>query len=249
LEQLATLRGLFKFHSGRVISLGRVMLAITLFLIAMFGHSQAELTQTAPFLVLYAATAVLIASVTWKDWWVDARLSVLTHGVDMAVFTGLAFSTTGTSSPFILFFILPLLSAAVRWSWRETALTATVLIVLFVIGGVLLSGSQGFELQRFVLRAANLVILTLLLIWFGVHQRFARTFFRIEDFDSVVRDGENPRLRNARKSGRQWRADRGSGRRGRMRRLCRPRRQRPQLQLRARARPAVSRGRRHCPAV
>jgi len=196
LEQLATLRGLFKFHSGRVISLGRVMLAITLFLIAMFGHSQAELTQTAPFLVLYAATAVLIASMTWKDWWVDARLSVLTHGVDMAVFTGLAFSTTGTSSPFILFFILPLLSAAVRWSWRETALTATVLIVLFLIGGVLLWGSQGFELQRFVLRAANLVILTLLLIWFGVHQRFARTFFRVEDFDSVVREGENPLARS-----------------------------------------------------
>ena len=196
MEQLATLRGLFRFHSGRVISLGRVMLAITLFLIAMFGHSQAELTQTAPFLILYAAAAVLIATATWRNWWLDARFSFLTHGLDMAVFTGLAFSTTGTSSPFILFFILPLLSAAVRWSWRETALTATVLIILFVIGGFLLSGSQGFELQRFVLRAANLIILTLLLIWFGVHQRFARTFFRPEDFDEEVRVGENPLARS-----------------------------------------------------
>ena len=33
MEQLASLRSLFKFHSGRVIALGRVMLAITLFLI------------------------------------------------------------------------------------------------------------------------------------------------------------------------------------------------------------------------
>src|SRR5205085_6532344 len=39
---------------------------------------------------------------------------------------------------------------------------------------------------------ANLVILTLLLIWFGVHQRFARTFFRVEDFEGAVREGENP---------------------------------------------------------
>jgi signal transduction histidine kinase len=114
----------------------------------------------------------------------------------MAVFTGLAFSSTGTSSPFILFFILPLLSAAVRWSWRETALTAAVLIALFMVGGFLLSHSQGFELQRFVLRGANLVIITLLLIWFGVHQRFARTFFRIEDFESVIREGENPLARS-----------------------------------------------------
>jgi signal transduction histidine kinase len=195
-EQLATLRSLFKFHSGRVIALGRVMLAITLFLVIMVGHSQSELTQNYPFLILYAAGAILIAAATWKNWWLDARLAILTHGIDMAVFTGLAFSSTGATSPFVLFFILPLLSAAVRWSWRETALTATVLIALFMIGAFLLSGSQGFELQRFVLRAANLVILTLLLIWFGVHQRFARTFFRVEDFEAVVREGENPLARS-----------------------------------------------------
>jgi signal transduction histidine kinase len=191
-EQLAALRSLFKFHSGRVISLGRVMLAITLFLTSMFGRGQSELTQSHAFLILYGAHAVLIAALTWKNWWLDARLSVITHGIDMAVFTGLAFSTTGTSSPFILFFILPLLSAAVRWSWRETAVTAAVLIALFMIGGFLLADSADFELQRFVLRAANLVIITLLLIWFGVHQRFARTFFRVEDFEGAVREGENP---------------------------------------------------------
>ena len=194
--QLTSLRSLFKFHSGRVISLGRVMLAITLFVIAMFGRSQAELTQSYPFLILYAVGAVVIAAATWENWWLDARTASLTHGIDMAVFTGLAFSSTGTTSPFILFFILPLLSAAVRWSWRETALTAAVLIVLFMIGGFLLSGSQGFELQRFVVRGANLVILTLLLIWFGIHQRFARSFFRVEDFETAVREGENPLARS-----------------------------------------------------
>jgi signal transduction histidine kinase len=195
LEQLTALRSLFKFHSGRVIALGRVMLAITLFLVVMVGRSQAELTQTYPFLVLYAAGAVLIAVATWKNWWLDARLAILTHAIDMAVFTGLAFSSTGASSPFVLFFILPLLSAAVRWSWRETALTAAVLIALFTIGAFLLSDTQGFELQRFVLRGANLVILTLLLIWFGVHQRFARSFFRVEDFEAAVREGQNPLAR------------------------------------------------------
>jgi len=209
-QQLTTLRSLFKFHSGRVISLGRVMLASTLFIIIMFGRSPTEFTQNYPFLVAYAAWAVLIAAATWKNWWLDARLSVLTHGVDMAVFTAFAFSSTGWTSPFTLFFILPLLSAAVRWSWRETALTAAVLIALFMIGGFLLSASAGFELQRFVLRAANLVILTLLLIWFGVHQRFARTFFRVEDFESVVRGGQNPLAESLRFAMRATRAGGGA---------------------------------------
>jgi signal transduction histidine kinase len=196
LEQLTTLRSLFKFHSGRVISLGRVMLAITLFLVVLFGRTRSELTQTYPFLTLYAAWTLLIAAATWKNWWLDARLSILTHGVDMAVFTAIAFSSTGTASPFVLFFILPLLSAAVRWSWRETALTATVLIILFMVGGFLLFETVGFELQRFVIRGAILIILTLLLMWFGGHQRFARTFFRLRDSESVVREGQNPLARS-----------------------------------------------------
>jgi signal transduction histidine kinase len=191
-QQQTTLRSLFKFHSGRVIALGRVMLAITLFLVIVFGRGQPEFTQSYPFLVLYAAIAIVIAASTWRNWWLDARLAMLTHSIDMAVFTAIVFSSTGATSPFVLFFILPLLSAAVRWSWRETAVTAAVLIALFLMGGFLLSGSVGFELQRFVLRAAILVILTLLLIWFGVHQRFARAFFRIEEFEFAAREGENP---------------------------------------------------------
>ena len=67
MQQLTTLRSLFKFHSGRVIALGRVMLAITIVLIAMFGRGQPEPTQTYPFLVAYVAGAVLIAVVTWKN--------------------------------------------------------------------------------------------------------------------------------------------------------------------------------------
>jgi len=172
------------------------MLAITLFLVVMVGRTRSELTQTYPFLTLYAGLAVIIAVATWKNWWLDARLSVLTHGFDMAVFTAIAFSSTGATSPFVLFFILPLLSAAVRWSWRETALTAVVLILLFMVGGFLLYESAGFELQRFVLRGSILIILTLLLMWFGGHQRFARTFFRLRDSESVVREGQNPLARS-----------------------------------------------------
>jgi len=197
LEQLTTLRSLFKFHSGRVIALGRVMLAITFLLAVMLGRSQSELAwaQTYLLLSLYAAGAIIIAIVTWRNWWLDARLATITHGIDMAVFTGIVFSANGTTSPFFLFFVLPLLSAAVRWSWRETALTASALIVLYMIAGFLIAGTQSFELERFVLRAGNLLILTLLLIWFGIHQRFSRTFLRIEETETALSGHENPLAR------------------------------------------------------
>ena len=197
LEQLSTLRSLFKFHSGRVIALGRVMLAVTFLLAIMLGQSQSELiwAQTYVLLILYAVGALVIAAATWSNWWLDARLAVVTHGADMAVFTAIVFSSNGTTSPFFLFFILPLLSAAVRWSWRETALTASALIVLYMIAGVLISGTQSFELERFVLRAGNLLILTLLLIWFGIHQRFARTFVRVGEREVELAEHENPLAR------------------------------------------------------
>ncbi|MFL6726769.1 MAG: sensor histidine kinase [Sphingomicrobium sp.] len=183
-----------------MIALGRVMLAITFLLAVMLGRSQSELiwAQTYVLLILYAAGALIIAAATWRNWWLDARLAMVTHGIDMAVFTAIVFSSNGTTSPFFLFFVLPLLSAAVRWSWRETALTASVLIVLYMIAGFLIAGTQSFELERFVLRAGNLLILTLLLIWFGMHQRFTRTFFRVGDFESAVGERENPLARSLR---------------------------------------------------
>ena len=197
MQQVSTLRSLFKFHSGRVISLGRVMLGITFLLAVMLGHSQSELiwAQTYVLLTLYAAGAITIAVATWRNWWLDARLAVLTHGIDMAVFTAIVFSSNGTTSPFFLFFVLPLLSAAVRWGWRETALTASALIVLYMIAGLLIAGSQSFELERFVLRAGNLLILALLLIWFGIHQRFAGSIFRVEEIETGLEERENPLAR------------------------------------------------------
>jgi signal transduction histidine kinase len=110
----------------------------------------------------------------------------------MTVFTAIVFSSNGTTSPFFLFFVLPLLSAAIRWSWRETAVTASALILLYLIAGLLIAGTGSFELQRFVLRAGNLMILSLLLIWFGIHQRYTRLFFRVEDLEARPGERENP---------------------------------------------------------
>ncbi|MFL6765005.1 MAG: sensor histidine kinase [Sphingomicrobium sp.] len=194
MRELAASQSLFKYQSGRVIALGRLILGV-LFLLAMWlGPSEppGAASITYALLGLYAFLAVAVAVATWRNWWLDARLSLATHAIDMAVFTAIVFSQNGTTSPFFLFFVLPLLAAAIRWSWRETALTASALVFLYLIAGLLIAGSGGFELQRFILRAGNLTILSLLLIWFGIHQRHTRLFFRLDDFEASIGDGRDP---------------------------------------------------------
>ena len=119
----------------------------------------------------YLLFAILLAVLTWRNWWRDARLTGPAHAVDIMVFTALVFVTAGYTSPFFIFFIFLLLAAAIRWGWRETALTALLLVLLyFATGLIAVTSGVSFELYRFVIRAGHLVILSLLLIWFGLNQ-------------------------------------------------------------------------------
>ncbi len=197
LSLLTTTQGLFKYQSGRVIALGRVMLAI-LFLLAVWAdrsEPNRSFLGTYGVLILYAAGAAAIAAATWRNWWLDARLAAPMHAFDMAVFTAIIFSTNSATRPFFLFFVLPLLSAAVRWGWRETALTAVVLTAMFLGAGFLLGGTEGWQPERIVTRAGHLITLSLLLIWFGIHQHFSRLFFQPEDIDEGPDQVSNPLVR------------------------------------------------------
>jgi signal transduction histidine kinase len=177
-----------------VIALGRAMLA-ALFLVSMYldrSQPQAGAAQTYLVLLFYLMWALGLAAMTWRNWWLDARLAAPAHLIDMAVFTAIVFSTNGYTSPFFLFFVLPLLAAAIRWGWRQTAVTAAVLIVLYLSAGLLVARSHAFEAERFIARSGHLVILSTLLIWFGIHQRSTRLFFRTDEFDSALTGGEEP---------------------------------------------------------
>ena len=187
-------QSMFKYQSGRVIALGRAMLALLFLLSIWLDQSQPAQApeQTYALLVFYVLFAIGLAALTWRNWWLDARLAAFAHFIDIAVFTGIVFSTNGYTSPFFLFFILPLLSAAIRWGWRETTLTATGLVLLYFAAGLLVAGSQVFELQRFIVRSGHLVILSALLIWFGIHQQFARLFFPLDELDRRLGRGEDP---------------------------------------------------------
>jgi signal transduction histidine kinase len=108
----------------------------------------------------------------------------------MLIFAEVIFSASGYTSPFFLVFMLPLLSAAIRWGWRETAMTAAILVLVFFSAGILVAESETFELQRFIVRTGHLVILSGILIWFGIHQRFTNLFVSIEDVEASLSEDD-----------------------------------------------------------
>ena len=146
----------------------------TLFLIALWiDASQPAHAPEATYALLaaYVALAATIVAATWRNWWLDAKLAGPAHAADIALFMALVQLTAGYTSPFFTFFIFLLLSAAIRWSWRATALTATLLTLLYILAGLLVvSSNAAFDLQHFVVRTGHLIILSLILIWFGVNQ-------------------------------------------------------------------------------
>jgi signal transduction histidine kinase len=155
-----------------VVALGRLMLA-SLFLVAIWVDvtqpAQAP-ERTFALLGAYVAFAAMIAAATWNNWWLDARLAGPAHAIDIVLSTVLVMLTEGYTSPFFIFLIFLLLAASIRWGWRETALTAILVTVLYLFAGlVALTTAHAFELYRFVIRTGQLVIVSLILIWFGMH--------------------------------------------------------------------------------
>ena len=170
--------------SGRVIAGGRLLLAC-LFLLAVWAdNSQSAQAQQTPYAlpIAYVAWSLGVTILVWHNWWNDARLAAPAHVIDVAVFMIMLYSTEGYSSPYFTFFIFILLAAAIRWGWKETAITAAAIITAYFAAGLLLGDSPHFESERFILRTGHLFIISAILMWFGANQWVAwPRFRRIED--------------------------------------------------------------------
>lgn len=175
----------FLYPSARVIALGRLLLAMLFLLAVWIDVTQPRLLPVAAYelMIGYAMFAALMAAVTWRNWWLDAKLAGPAHAVDIAMFVGMVFLTEGYTSPFFIFFVFLLFAAAIRWGWRETTLTAILVAVLYLLVGLVgMHGGSQVELYRFLIRTAQLVIVSLVVIWFGANNWRARVPSRGEAY-------------------------------------------------------------------
>ena len=145
----------------RLIATGRVVLA-TCSLLAVWLDSSTTPAQyrvaTNVLLAAYVAYAVGLAMVAWLGRAPSVRLGLVTHVVDLALFSLFVYLTERPASPFYTYFIFAMVGATLRWQWRGALWTALVALVAFNAVGLYeakITRDPGFELNRFVIRSAS----------------------------------------------------------------------------------------------
>jgi signal transduction histidine kinase len=138
----------------------------------------ADLTYTLH--AVYLTYALALAAIMWRR---DSsgHLPIATHLTDVIVASVFQYLTLGPSSPFFTYFVFALFTAALRWGWQATVRTAILVLAMFIAMGISLSRTLGpteFELNRFVVRASYLVVVTILLVFLGRHEARLREEIR-----------------------------------------------------------------------
>jgi signal transduction histidine kinase len=114
--------------------------------------------------VVLAVLLLLLSPSThrWSRW-----VAVVSHVIDIAAGAALAIFTDGPNSPYFVFLMFPLLTAAYRWGMFETLLSATTALVALGLQVAVMKGhlptpagilAGEFSLSRLILRTAYLPI-------------------------------------------------------------------------------------------
>lgn len=169
-------------RSERAIAVARVVLAITASF--TFWLEPAQAAPEAEFIYgLYSAYAVYaVVLLVWSLWGeIGGHWPIVTHAVDVVLFTAFQYLTLGSTSPFFVFSLFSVFCGALRWGWQGTLATGAVVICAYVgmAGAIGASVSvPELQLKRFVTHLAYLVVATGLLVHLGRYE--ARLRLEIE---------------------------------------------------------------------
>lgn len=185
------LKRILDYHSGRGIALCRLALALVFLLVLYADPDQPVRSSYEGFVFLggYAVISLALLAAIWDNWWRDVTLRLPALLLDCAVFLIAIYLTESSSSdftsPFLSSFIFIILTATVRWGWPGMAIVAGLLSASYLAAGLWLEwAGLDVELYRFGRRGTYMVLLSLILVWFGLQRRVravARLDFASED--------------------------------------------------------------------
>ncbi len=165
-------------RSGRVIALCRVVLAIVFFIALWLDPGQPVRASELGYTVVgaYLALSLMLMALAMNSWWWDHRLAWPVLVFDVLGFLFGVYLTEGGgddfTSPFLAFFTFLMLATTIRWDWRVTAVTALMVTTFYLLVGIGLKvAGIEIDLFRFGRRVAYMLVLSLILIWFGLQRR------------------------------------------------------------------------------
>lgn len=150
-------------------------------------------------MLYYVTYSLAVAAVAWRVPYPLKWFGLITHGVDLAIFTVFMFFTEGPSSPFSAYFVFIVICGTLRWHWRGALFTAMIALSAYLGLGYnaqyIIANTQ-FGLQRFIIQSIYLTIVAILLAYMGAHQHKKETEITmlahwptsdLDDFRSLMR--------------------------------------------------------------
>jgi signal transduction histidine kinase len=185
-------------RAERLIATGRVVLSV--FSLLAVWLDPTEPTRYAPIayslLAVYAVYSLVLAVLAFRSYALLLELRLPSHVVDLAVAILVSFLTEGPTSPFFLYFVFAMLSAAVRWGWTGTIWTTAVSLTAFLGFGYFFAEvlqDPAFELNRFILRAVYLAVVASLIGHLGIFdERLRQEISRLAAWPRTPTDGSEP---------------------------------------------------------
>jgi len=163
------------------------VLTIVRLLFAMVALAAIYLDPTEParyaaftyaLLTSYVAGSAILMAILRSSTQLAPAVPRMIHAADVIVATLLTAYTDGPTSPFFVFFGYTLLAAGYRWGFIETVATGVVCAMLFGAEAVMVSRDglvEGvFELNRFVIRCAYLILLAVMVGYIAEQEKLAR---------------------------------------------------------------------------
>lgn len=154
------------------------MLALVFFLALWIDPAQPARASELGYGLLgaYLVIAAVLLGLSFKSWWWDHRLAWPSLAVDVVAFLAAVYFTESVdddfTSPFLAFFAFLMLAATIRWDWRMTAVIGLATTGLYLLVGLLMAAAAvDFDLMRFGRRIAYMLVLSMILIWFGLQRR------------------------------------------------------------------------------
>lgn len=161
-------------RTERQIAIGRALLAV--FAFGAVSLDPAERVHFVPALYAligaYVVYAIVVALLVPRAALYLERLQIVTHAIDIVVFSVFVFFTDGPTSLYFVFFVFVVIMATLRWQWRGVLGTALVTIVAFLGLGIVTAFVRGGEVEfnEIIIGVVYLGILAWLLTFLGLHE-------------------------------------------------------------------------------
>lgn len=182
-------------RAERLIAAGRVALSVFSLLAIWLDPTEPSRHASIAYSVLavYVAYSLLIAVLAFRSYALLLEARLPTHAIDLLVAALVMFFTEGPTSPFFVYFVFAMISAAVRWGREGTLWTAVATLAVFLGLGYYFAEilrDPAFELNRFIIRGVYLGVVASLLGYLGVFdERLRREISSLTQWPSRMPTG------------------------------------------------------------